>query len=634
MESNKIAKAFEFDAFVSYTTDPDYRLSQRVESFLETFHNLPVPSDMDIGKLLVCRDGSDFSIQNIQQSANADKTSVIEAMLAQYLAQSKYLIVLCSANTPNSQYVDYEVQWFLENRSADHVLLAVTEGVDPGKNPEEIFPSAAIKANVHSRPYYDLRGFHPRKARGAAKVRDPEEELANIAAHLHGDTSGRLLPLWQREALRRVRKQRWIFASVSVALLLFLAVAVWQRNVAVRSQQETQKALTVARSRSLVLVAEANIERDPELSLRLAVEAAQMTWDSQRVMLPAAASLLRRVLLANPWRIGVNAAVETFAWNPDGRFLAAGAQDGSVVVIPASRNERARTLDGQNWIESVDWTADGTLLAAGNRNGDVFIWDVHQGMLVNQIKVNNAVQSVDWRASTRQLAVGLAIGPSSRIEIYDCTSTARKLFDVPGIRASWSPNGNWLASGGIDGTLWLFKSNGERLAKMPGHSRYVHSVRWNNTGDRIATASVDDKVIVWSFEEQRRLKTLDAQFALSSAWSPDGKHLASGTGSDFIKIWETVNFEPVFQIGAATTITGRSFAGPQGYILEVAWSPDGKMFAASDRGGFGSRSGSLLLFPSSLFAADQPEELLAVARELAPRELTDAERRKFLSGRE
>ena len=629
MQNNAITKAFKFDAFVSYSTDPDYRLSQRVESFLETFHNLPV-SDMDIGKLSICRDGSDFSIQSVQKSATADKASVIEAMLAEYLAQSKYLIVLCSTHTPHSQYVEFEIRWFLENRSADDVLLAVTDGIDPANTPEEIFPAAAIEANIHRRPYYDLRGFHRRKARGEKKVRDPEEELANIAAHLHGDTSGRLLPLWQREALRRARKQRWIFASVSAALVLFLAVALWQRNVAVRSQRETQKALTVARSRSLVLGAEANIERDPELSIRLAIEAAQRTWDSQRKLLPEAASLLQRALLANPRRIRVDAAVETFAWSPDGRFLAAGAQNGSVVVVAADSKERVRTLDGHNWIESVDWTADGTLLAAGNRNGEVFIWDVSQGKLANKVIFTNAVQSVDWRASSRQLAVGLAIGPKSRIEIFDCTSPARKRFDVPGIRASWSPDGNWLASGGIDGTLWLFSANGERLAKMPGHSRYVHSVRWNRTGDLIATASVDDQVIVWSFKEQRRLKTLDAKFALSSAWSPNGKHLASGTGSDFVKIWETVDYRPVFQIGASKTITGRTFAGPQGYILEVAWSPDGQMFAASDRGGFGSGSGFLLLYPSSLFDANRPEELLAVARELAPRELTEAERRNFL----
>lgn len=623
--------SFAFHAFVSYSTDPDYRLSQRVESFLETFHKIPTPADVDLVELAICRDGSDFSIQSLRGSAaSGSKTSAIEAMLAEYLAQSEYLIVLCSAKTPHSPFVAFEIRWFLENRDADHVLLAVTGGSDPASAPGEVFPAAAIEAGIHGRPFYDLRGFHRRASRGWTKVRDLEEELANLAAHLQGDTSGRLLPLWQRETLRRARRQRWIFAGVSALLLLFSVVALWQRHEAVRSQRETEKALQVARARSLVLGAEAIIERDPELSFLLAIEAARRTWDSQGEILPAAASLLQRTLLANPRRIPMDASVEAFAWSPDGRMLAVGNKDGTVVVVSADTLQRVKTFRGQDWIESVDWTADGSLLASASKDGRVVVWDVQRGERLGELAYGHGVQSVDWRAGTRQLAAGLAIGPASRIDVHDWTAR-RKLFDVPGIRARWSPDAALLASDGIDGTVRIFSAGGEELATMPGHSRYVHSVRWNNAGDRFATASVDDRVMVWSAAERKRLATLDAQFELSAAWSPDGRRLASGTGSDFVKIWGTERYELVFRIGAATTITGRPFAGPRGYILEVAWSPDGKTFAASDRGAsFGGGAGSLLLYPSSLFDAGRAGEILAVAQALAPRELTGAERRQFL----
>ena len=36
---------YTFELFISYATNPDYSLARKLESFLETFHNLPTPEN-------------------------------------------------------------------------------------------------------------------------------------------------------------------------------------------------------------------------------------------------------------------------------------------------------------------------------------------------------------------------------------------------------------------------------------------------------------------------------------------------------------------------------------------------------------------------------------------------------------
>src|SRR5262249_61067656 len=135
-----------------------------------------------------------------------------------------------------------------------HVLLAVTEGGTPAANPSEVFPPSVIKNGLEAKPFYDLRGFKAGKSSNWIKVRDNEEELANLAAFLHdGGTSGRLLPIWQREAVRKARRQRLVFAGTTVLFAAIAGIALWQRTLATRAQARTERALAASQARQMVL---------------------------------------------------------------------------------------------------------------------------------------------------------------------------------------------------------------------------------------------------------------------------------------------------------------------------------------------------------------------------------------------
>ena len=57
---------FEFDAFLSYSTEPDYKFARNLESFLEQFHTLPTLKDVELRQLRICRDGRDFNSETAQ----------------------------------------------------------------------------------------------------------------------------------------------------------------------------------------------------------------------------------------------------------------------------------------------------------------------------------------------------------------------------------------------------------------------------------------------------------------------------------------------------------------------------------------------------------------------------------------
>lgn len=131
--------------------------------------------------------------------------------------------------------------------------------------------------------------------------------------------------------------------------------------------------------------------------------------------------------------------------------------------------------------------------------------------------------------------------------------------------ASFSPDGQTIASASADKTIKLWSREGRLLETFTGHRDRVNSVTFSPDGQTLVSASADQTVKVWNRDGQL-LKTLQGHDAnvLSASVSPDGKLIASSDQDGSIKLWN-------FSGKLVRTFSREGYA-----VANVQFSPDGQ----------------------------------------------------------
>jgi WD40 repeat protein len=135
---------------------------------------------------------------------------------------------------------------------------------------------------------------------------------------------------------------------------------------------------------------------------------------------------------------------------------------------------------------------------------------------------------------------------------------------------AFSPDGQRIASASGDNTVKLWSLDGTLLQTFTSHSDRVYGVAFSPDGQRIASASGDNTVKLWSLDSTL-LQTFNGHSdrVLEVAFSPDGQRIASASMDKTVKLWSL----------DGTLL--QTFNGHSERVYGVAFSPDGQRIASA-----------------------------------------------------
>jgi len=125
----------------------------------------------------------------------------------------------------------------------------------------------------------------------------------------------------------------------------------------------------------------------------------------------------------------------------------------------------------------------------------------------------------------------------------------------------WSPNGRYIASGSDDKMIliWEFVSAApttvfgsnetiyeqyRNIGQLRGHSLDISDLCWSPDGTKIASASLDNTIIIWDAQKFEAIKTLreHSNWVKGVAWDPIGRYLASQSPDRSVIIWRCMDW--------------------------------------------------------------------------------------------
>ncbi|MFZ6029765.1 MAG: CHAT domain-containing protein [Chloroflexota bacterium] len=274
--------------------------------------------------------------------------------------------------------------------------------------------------------------------------------------------------------------------------------------------------------------------------------------------------------------------VRSVAFDPDGKLVMSGGDDGIVRVWAADTGREVAQIPHEDIVLSAIFSPDGKLVASAGADAAIRVWNIANDNDVVRVTRDAGFRSPVFFSSNSKWVISdgcaqrntghmLPICISNSIYIWDAATgqeISRTSYDDEVNAIAVSPDGEQVVFGSLQGAVVVWRPFSEQEGTRMLHDDRVSTVVFDTNGKWVVSGSFDQTVRVWNVitgQEISRMNHDDT--VISIALSPNGAQVLSGSWDKTARLWDLASGKELARLPHDDAVNSVAFSADGKWLL-------------------------------------------------------------------